>query len=160
MPNSKLQTWQERLHAARQELLTLLTSLTPDQWRTPVFGEGETWTVATVVAHLAEGERGMSIHVHKIRKGEPTLPDNFDLNRWNAGVAGRVGETTPEELLTLLASTRTKTLAVMNSLSDEEWSLSGRHPSRGVITIEQYYETMAGHDLGHANDIRKAIEKG
>jgi hypothetical protein len=102
----------------------------------------------------------MSIHVHKIRKGEPTLPDNFDLNRWNAGVAGRVGETTPEELLTLLASTRTKTLAVMNSLSDEEWSLSGRHPSRGVITIEQYYETMAGHDLGHANDIRKAIEKG
>lgn len=158
MPNSKLQTWQERLAAARRELLTLLKGLTPAQWQAPVFGEGETWTVATVVAHLAENERGMSIHVHKIRKGEPTIPDNFDLNRWNAGVIERMGEKSPEELLALLETTRAKTLEVMNTLKDEEWSLTGRHPSRGIITIEQYYETMAGHDVAHANDIRNALE--
>lgn len=159
MPNSKLQIWQERLNTARQELLTLLNSLSADQWQAPVYSEGETWTVATVVAHLAENERGMSIHVHKIRKGEPTIPDNFDLNRWNAGVIGRMGEKSPGELLALLESTRAKTLEVMSTLSAEEWSLTGRHPSRGIITIEQYYETMAGHDLAHANDIRNAIAR-
>jgi hypothetical protein len=35
--------------------------------------------------------------------------------------------------------------------------LQGKHPVRGMITIEQYYETMAMHDIGHINDIKKAL---
>ena len=35
----------------------------------------------------------MSIHVHKIRKGEPTLPDNFDLDRSGTRAStSRMGE--------------------------------------------------------------------
>ncbi|MEZ4663281.1 MAG: hypothetical protein R2911_37525 [Caldilineaceae bacterium] len=35
-----------------------------------------------------------------------------------------------------------------------------RHPSRGVITVEQYYETMYGHELMHGADIRQAVGGG
>lgn len=157
MTTSKLAAYQAQLAASRRELLTLLEGLTPAQWQAPVFSEGDTWSVTTVVAHLAENERGMSIHVHKIRKGEETIPPDFDLTRWNAGVKKRTGEQTPAELLALLATTRAKVLEVMASLKEEDWTRTGRHPSRGLITIEQYYETMAGHELTHAQDIRKAL---
>jgi hypothetical protein len=79
------------------------------------------------------------------------------LNQWNAGLKGRMGNPTPTELLQALAQTRAKTLEVLNSIRADEWSLTGRHPARGVITIEQYYETMAGHDTWHTNDIKKAL---
>jgi hypothetical protein len=61
------------------------------------------------------------------------------------------------ELLQTLAQTRTKTLEVLDSIRDDEWNLTGRHPAQGVITIEQYYQTMAGHDRGHTRDIKKAL---
>ncbi|MEZ4859807.1 MAG: DinB family protein [Caldilineaceae bacterium] len=157
MSASKCADWQEKLAASRQALLALLNSLQPEQWETPVFSEGDTWTVTTVVSHLIDGERGMSIQVHKIRKGEETVPANFDLARWNAGVKKRMGNPSPAELLSGLEATRTKTLEGMNSLSDTEWALTGRHPARGMITIEQYYETIHGHELSHAADIRQAM---
>lgn len=157
MTTEKLTTWQARLDASRRELLTLLEGLTPDQWQAPAFSDGDTWTVTTVVAHLAENERGMSIHVHKIRKGEETIPPDFDLTRWNAGVKQRSGDPTPAELFALLANTRTRVLDVMASLKAEDWARTGRHPSRGLITIEQYYETMSDHERTHAQDIRTAL---
>jgi uncharacterized protein (TIGR03083 family) len=157
MTTDLMQRTQEQLAAARQELLTLLHSLTSAQWGMQVFSEGDNWDVTALVTHLAEGERGMSIQVHKIRKGEETVPENFDLNRWNAGVRTRMGTRTPAELFALLEATRERTLATMASLRKDEWSLTGRHPSRGVITIAQYYETMAAHDRLHAQDIRKAL---
>jgi uncharacterized protein (TIGR03083 family) len=149
--------WTQELAESRAALLECLSGLTPEQWDTVVFSEGDTWTVTTVVSHLVENERGMSIHVHKIRKGRETIPEGFDLENWNKGVKERMGNLTPSELLEALETTRAKTLEVMHSLQDDEWTLTGRHPSRGVITVEQYYETMAAHERGHTEDIKRAL---
>ncbi|MFN8442630.1 MAG: DinB family protein [Caldilineaceae bacterium] len=154
---TKAEQWIQSLTAARQELLTFLQSLTQAQWQQPVFSEGTPWTVTTVVSHLIDAERGMSIQVHRARNGEPTVPEGFDINRWNAGVQERIGALSPEELLSRLETTRAKTLEVLNSLGEQEWSMTGRHPSRGVITIEQYYETIAAHDRVHLEDIKKGL---
>ncbi len=149
--------WQQKLAESRAALLALLHALQPEQWTQPVFSEGDTWTVTTVVSHLLDSERGMSIQIHKTRKGEETIPEGFDINRWNAGVQKRVGNLSPAELLAGLAATRTKTLEVMNSLQDADWARVGRHPTRGLITIAQYYETIHGHELSHAADIKQAL---
>ena len=157
MSTERRDYWKEKLSQSREALFTLLNGLSPEQWRTTVFAEGNTWTVATVLAHLVESERGMSIHVHKIRKGEATIPDDFDLERWNAGLTRRTGDTSPEELMANADATRAKTLEVMDSLEDGEWALTGRHASRGEITIDQYYETIHAHEVGHLEDIRAAL---
>ncbi|MEZ4705796.1 MAG: DinB family protein [Caldilineaceae bacterium] len=157
MSAEKRQMWQQKMAESRAALKAILDALEPAQWSTPVFSEGSVWTVKTVVSHLLDSERGMSIQVHKIRKGEETVPEGFDLARWNAGVEKRVGELTPAQFMEALAQTRARTLQGMDSLSDEEWALTGRHPSRGMITVEQYYETMYGHELMHGADIRKAV---
>ncbi len=149
--------WKRKLSESREALFELLRGLAPEQWQATVFAEGETWTVATVLAHLVESERGMSIHVHRIRKGEETVPEDFDLERWNAGLIRRTGDVSPEELMANAVSTRAKTLEVMESLDDGEWELTGRHASRGEITVAQYYETIHAHEVGHLGDIRAAL---
>ncbi len=68
MSTERRDHWKEKLSESREALFALLAGLSPEQWQTTVFAEGERWTVATVLAHLVESERGMSIHVHKIRK--------------------------------------------------------------------------------------------
>jgi hypothetical protein len=155
--SNKKNILKQKLTQARTDLENLLTSLTPDQWHSPIISEGDTWTVLDIVAHLVENERGMSIHVHKIRQGKETVPEGFDLTGWNAGLKGRMGNPTPAELGQNLAQTRAKTLEVLDSIQDTEWGLTGRHPARGTITIEQYYETMAGHDRQHTHDIKRAL---
>jgi len=157
MAENRSAYWQEKLADSRAALLTLLSGLTEEEWQKPVFSEGDRWTVQTVVSHLIDGERGMSIQVHKIRKGEKTIPDDFDLNRWNASVQKRVGDLPPAELLAGLAATRARTVEAMQTLQENEWVLTGRHPARGMITIEQYYETIHGHELSHTADLQKAL---
>ncbi len=152
----QLQTYQVRLAEARQELLTLLQSLTPEQWQTTVFSDAD-WTVNTLVAHLIESERGMSIQIHKTRKGEETVPEDFDLDRWNAGVRKRMGELSTEQLFEQLDKTRARTLEGMATLTDAEWALTGRHPGEGMVTIEQYYQIMADHERLHMQHIRDAV---
>ena len=149
--------WKEKLGESREALFELLNGLSPEEWQATVFAEGDTWTVATVLAHLVESERGMSIHVHKIRKGEATIAEDFDLEHWNAGLTWRTGDVAPEKLMANAVATRVKTLEVMDSLEDSEWELTGRHPSRGEITVNQYYETIHAHEVGHLQDIRAAL---
>lgn len=157
MSTDRKTQWQQKLAESRAALLALLNALQPAQWDQPVFSEGDTWTVTTVVSHLLDSEQGMSIQIHKTRKGEETIPEGFDINRWNAGVQKRVGNLSPAELIAGLEATRAKTIEVMNSLNDEDWSRTGRHPTRGLITIEQYYETIYGHEVSHAEDIKRAL---
>ena len=154
---NRTEKWTQTLAEARSALLETLHSLSPEQWEQVVFGEGDQWTVSTIVGHLIDSERGMSIHVHKIRKGEETLPPGFDLERWNAGVKQRVGSPSPAELLAGLAATRARTLQGLHSLAESDWERTGQHPSRGIITVEQYFETIAGHERMHLDHIKNAI---
>ena len=149
--------YEDLLNQARTDLKVLLSALNEAQWQTTVISEGQGWTVADIVAHLLENERGMSIQVHKIRQGRETVPEGFDLTQWNAGLRDRNDPAAPSELLADLDQVRTKTLEVLRSIQESEWNLQGRHPSRGMITIEQYYQTIAGHDQHHADDIRKGL---
>jgi hypothetical protein len=109
------------------------------------------------MGHLVENERGMSIHVYKVRQGRETVPGSFDLEEWNAGLKERMGTVTPSDVLQQMAEVRAKTLAELGKIKDEEWGLTGRHPDQGTITIAQYYETIAGHDAHHYADIKQAL---
>lgn len=150
--------WQQTLSAARAELLTFLQTLAPAQWENTVISEGDTWSLTHVIGHLVDSERGMSIQIHKIRKGQEASPEGFNVERWNAGLKERMGNPSPAELVAALETTRAKTLEVMNSLQENDWALIGRHPSRGMISIEQYYETIAYHDRLHLADIKRALD--
>lgn len=157
MTTDKKVALKQQLAEAKSALESLLNSLDESQWGVEVFSEGVTWTVKDIVAHLVETETGMSIQVHKTRKGQETVPEGFDLDRWNNDLQKRMGNQSIADLMAGLEQTRTKTLAVLDSIEPHEWALEGRHPSQGIITIEQYYRIIAGHQQVHAEDIRACL---
>jgi uncharacterized protein (TIGR03083 family) len=157
MPTNKHQFYKKRLAETRAELQSLLASLDEEQWQTLVFSEGNSWTVLDVVAHLIENERAMSIHVHKIQQRKATVPEDFDIHEWNAGLKERMGNPTPQQLLESLAETRIRTLEKMDTIKGKQWYLMGHHPVRKRISIEQYYETIFLHEMFHTIDIKKAL---
>ena len=147
----------QKITEARAALEDLLNGLTPEQWQTVIISEGQDWTVQDIVAHLLENERAMSIQVYKIRNGQETVPKGFDLEEWNAGLKERAPAISPQELLQSLAKVRAKTLEGLATIKEEEWALEGLHPLRQQISIEQYYETIAGHDIWHIKDIQQKL---
>jgi len=159
MSNEKKAHWRAKLAESRAALNEFVATLSKDDWQKIVFSEGNDWTIHTIMTHLMESEGGMSVQIHKTRKGKETIPDGFDLARWNAGLKERAGEPTTDELLAQMEQTRAKTLAVMESLEDDDWEKVGRHPSRGLISIEQYYETIHAHELTHVEDAKKALKR-
>ena len=154
---NKNEHFRQLITTARTALESLLMSLDEDQWQTVVISEGQSWTVLDIVAHVLENEKAMSIHVHKIRKGRETVPAGFDLEEWNAGLKERMPLVSAAALLEGLAEAREKTLEGLSTIEANEWSLEGRHPLRGAISIEQYYETIANHDIWHTNDIKQGL---
>jgi hypothetical protein len=148
---------EQEIKQARDDLKQLLSSLTESEWHTVVISEGQDWTVLDLVGHLAENERGMSIHIHKIRTGRETIPPDFDLEQWNAGLKERLVAAPIADPLAMLDQVRERTLQVLHDLNEPDFTLMGRHPSRGLITIKQYYDTIAAHDIDHAGDIRRGL---
>ena len=157
MSSAKAEMWKAKLAESQNALLNLIESLTPDQWESQVFSEGAQWSVLSTLRHLAESETGMSIQIHKTRKGQPTVPEGFDLDRWNAGTDTRMAEVSSDSIIETLKTTRAKTIEVMESLADDDWAKVGRHPSMGISSIEQYYGIIHGHQMTHIQDIRKAL---
>ena len=151
--------WNDRLTQSRASLNSVLDQLSPDQWQTKVYGEGQDWTVQDVVSHLVDSENGMSIHIYKIRKGRETVTEEFDLDQWNAGVRERIGGASPKELRQRLDAVRKRLLDGLATISEGEWQLTGRHPFRGIISIEQYFETISDHETLHTGHIKQATRR-
>ena len=109
MSTEKKAMFKAKLTEARNQLTELLQSLSEEQLNTPVIADGDEWTPLNVVSHLVENERGMSIHIYKVRNGRETVPETFKVEDWNAGLKERMGQPSREELLKALEETRTKT---------------------------------------------------
>jgi hypothetical protein len=58
-----------------------------------------------------------------------------------------------------LDAIRQRLLDGLATISDSEWQLTGRHPFRGIISIEQYFETITDHETIHTGHILQAINR-
>ncbi len=88
----KLREEGEALHAR-------LAALPPAAWETPVYSEGQTWTVRDVLAHLVSAERGHQRLIADVAAGGSGSPPDFNVDEYNrrhvAALAGR----SPADLL-------------------------------------------------------------
>jgi hypothetical protein len=154
---SKKAGLKQKLEQTKTELVNFLQSLNEKQWETTVYSEGTTWTVRDIITHLVDAEPGLSIQIRKIRQGKETIPEGFDLDKWNNAVGKRMGNLSPVELLQKLDDVRAKTLEGLDSIEEHEWELKGRHPVEGIVTIERYYHIIANHQQTHLNDIKSVL---
>lgn len=121
--------------------------------------EGHQWTVQKVVSHLADAETGMLGQARRAAQGKMTVPEDFDLERWNRSVARKSERNTMDGFRDQIMKTHVEILDFLDGLDDSTLDIKGRHSSGDILTIEGFLRRIASHRLEHTQDIQKALKE-
>ncbi len=109
------------------------------------------WSVAEILAHLADAEIVLGWRVRSILGAPGTAIQAFDQDAW--AKAGRYEQRNPRQSVAQFSAVRAANLGLYKSLSPEQWKFYGIHSERGQETIELIVRMMAGHDRNHLKQI-------
>jgi len=115
----------------------------------------EKWSVSEIVAHLADGEIIQSWRMRSILGAPGTPVQAYDQDAW--AVSGHYDKRDPRKCLEQFRILREANLALLKTLSPEQWKQSGLHSERGEESIERIVTLVAGHDLNHLEQIQAIL---
>jgi DinB superfamily len=113
------------------------------------------WSAAEIVAHLADCEIVTGWRMRLILGAPGTPIQAFDQDAWAA--AGHYEKRDARKSLAQFRAAREGNLALLKSLTPEQWKHHGMHAERGVETIEHIVCMMAGHDLNHLAQVERIV---
>ncbi|HUR22875.1 MAG TPA: DinB family protein [Acidimicrobiales bacterium] len=143
----------ERLKTTARDLVSLVGAVDPARLnREPA---PEEWSAAVVVAHLADTEAVYGVRLRRMLTEDRPVLEAFDEQVW----AQRFGPLEPgvRDSLARWRSLREANARIFESLSDDEWGLTGVHSGRGPLTVVGLAEGMVAHDRNHLDQIRGAL---
>lgn len=132
-----------------QRLKKAIQGLTPKQLKTKP--EPGKWSIAEVMAHLADAEIVASWRMRLIIGANGTTIQPFDQDVW-ASVFG-YGNRDAKQSLEVFRVLRENNLAMLKSLPKEAWDNYGMHQERGKETIAHVTRMYAGHDTNHVKQV-------
>ena len=113
------------------------------------------WSAAEILAHLADSEIVVGWRMRQIL-GAPGSPiQAYDQDAWAA--AGHYHKRAARKSLEQFRVVREANLALLKSITPEQWKHHGMHSERGVETIEHITCMMAGHDLNHMGQVERIV---
>jgi uncharacterized damage-inducible protein DinB len=113
------------------------------------------WSVREILAHLADTEIVTGWRIRQILGAPGTPIQAFDQDSWAA--AGQYAKRDPLKSLEHFAAARAANLALLKSLSPEQWKQYGIHAERGMETIDHIVRLQAGHDINHMKQIERIV---
>ncbi len=113
------------------------------------------WSVAEILAHLADAEIVIGWRMRSILGAPGTSVQAFDQDAW--ATAGRYEKRDPRKSIELHRALREANLALLQSLSPEQWKHFGQHSERGQESIEHIVRMIAGHDVNHIHQIERIL---
>jgi len=114
------------------------------------------WSVAEILAHLADVEIVVGWRMRSILGAPGTPVQPFDQDAWVS--AGHYEKREPRRSIELHRALREANLALLKSLSPEQWKHYGQHAERGQESIEHIVRMIAGHDLNHLRQIESIVK--
>lgn len=114
------------------------------------------WSVAEIVAHLADVEIVVGWRMRSILGAPGTPIQPFDQDAWVA--SGHYDKRDPRESVELHRVVRDANLALLKSLTPEQWKQYGQHAERGQESIEHIVRMIAGHDNNHLQQIERILK--
>ena len=113
------------------------------------------WSISEIVAHLADAEIVIGFRMRLVL-GAPGSPiAAYDQDSWAA--SGHYDKRDPRKSVEQFRVTREANLALLKSLTPEQWKHYGMHSERGQETIEQIVRMTAGHDINHLQQIERML---
>jgi hypothetical protein len=115
------------------------------------------WSVNEIVAHLADVEIVVGFRM-RLMLGAPGTPiAAFDQDSWVS--SGHYEKRDPRKSVEQFRVAREANLALLKSLTPEQWKHYGMHAERGQETIEHTVHMLAGHDLNHLQQVERILGK-
>jgi uncharacterized damage-inducible protein DinB len=113
------------------------------------------WSVRQILAHLADTEMVLGFRTRLMLGDNGVTIQGFDQDKWAAFTHY---ERVPiDQSLERIRVQRAANLALMRSLSPEQWEHYGMHTERGRETVAHVCRLWAGHDLNHLKQVEKIL---
>lgn len=113
------------------------------------------WSAGEIVTHLADAEIVIAYRMRLILGAPGTPIAAYDQDAW--AVSGHYEQREPRESLAQFRALRAANLALLGSLTPEQWQLFGIHSERGQETITHIVRMTAGHDRNHLEQIERIL---
>ena len=116
------------------------------------------WSVNEILAHLAETEIVGGFRMRLILGAPGTPIPAFDQDAWV--ISGHYEKRDPRKSLEQFRVVREANLALLKSLTPQQWKHYGMHAERGQETVEHIARLYAGHDINHLKQIEQILGAG
>src|SRR3981081_53458 len=114
------------------------------------------WSVSEILAHLADVEIVIGWRMRSILGAPRTAVQAYDQNAWVT--AGHYDKRDPRKSIELRRIMREANLALLKSLSPDQWKHFGQHAERGQESVEHIAGMVAGHDVNHIRQIERILK--
>jgi hypothetical protein len=115
------------------------------------------WSVAEILAHLADDEIVGGFRMRLIIGAPGTPIQGFDQDRW--AETGKYAKRDPKKSLELFRTIREANIAFYKSLTPAQRKFYGIHSERGEESVERLFNLLAGHDINHMKQIEAILGK-
>ena len=137
--------------ATAAKLKKLIQGLTPKElkWK----AEAGKWSIAEIVAHLADAEIVASWRMRSVLGANGTAIQPFDQDAWAS--VFQYGKRDAKQSLEVFRVLRENNIAMLKVLPRESWDNYGMHAERGKETIAHLARMFAGHDTNHVLQVER-----
>jgi DinB superfamily len=115
----------------------------------------EKWSVAEIVAHLADTEIVVGYRLRMTLSAPGTPIQAYDQNAW--ATSGHYAKRDARKSLEEYRRFREANLALLKLITPEQWKHFGVHAERGQESIDLIVRMIAGHDLNHIKQIERIV---
>jgi DinB superfamily len=107
------------------------------------------WRAREILCHLADCEMVFAFRLRQALAEPHHVIQPFDQDQWAKPYAALDAQSA----IAAFSAARRWNLALLETVSPEEFSKKLSHPERGEMTFQTVVETMGGHDLNHIGQL-------
>jgi DinB family protein len=115
------------------------------------------WSPREVVHHTADSEMTSAIRLRKLLAEEHARIEGYDEMEFARRLHYRDRPIDPS--LRAVRAARETTAAILERLSEADWTRTGTHTESGTYSVETWLEIYAAHCHDHADQIERAVDE-
>lgn len=155
--SDRKQKYIERLNESRAYLDSVFDRV-GDRWEEQLYSDGAQWTIRQLAIHLMLADKGHNTMVMMGAKGTHIIPEDYDIERYNASSVRKNDSISPMDARAALRQSREELLTWLATVEDTVLDIETRHATLQMLPIYKILNIMAWHEKGHADDIAKHLE--
>jgi hypothetical protein len=116
------------------------------------------WSVAEILAHLADAELAIGWRLRQILADDGVALQAFDQDAWASTF--NYAKRDPHNSMAAWATIRAANVLLLKAVPRKLWDNYGMHAERGRETVTHMIRLFAGHDLNHEMQIARILKGG